>query len=183
MKIASISMVKNEADIIESFVRHTSRLVDVMYIIDHLSTDNTWVILNKLQAEGMPLILSRYNKADYSQSEVTTGLMWQSIKDGADWVLPLDADEFIVPANNDISVEACRDMIRNLDTGCLHAWLHIEYFFDDEKESRFSLKRSLLKGVVVDGREAKANRHVAGKVILSKELINAYQLRIGMGNQ
>lgn len=182
MKIASISMVKNEADIIESFVRHTSRLVDVMYIIDHLSTDNTWVILNKLQAEGMPLILSRYNKADYSQSEVTTGLMWQSIKDGADWVLPLDADEFIVPANNDISVEACRDMIRNLDTGCLHAWLHIEYFFDDEKESRFSLKRSLLKGVVVDGRYAKTNRHVAGKVILSKELINAHQLRIGMGN-
>lgn len=182
MKIASISMVKNEADIIESFVRHTSRLVDVMYIIDHLSTDNTWIILNNLQAEGLPLILSRYMEADYSQSEVTTGLMWQSIKDGADWVLPLDADEFIVPANNDISVEACRDMLRNLDTGCLHAWLHIEYFFDDEKESRFSLKRSLLKGVVVDGRYAKTNRHVAGKVILSKELINAYQLRIGMGN-
>ena len=60
MKIASISMVKNEADIIESFVRHTLRFVDVMYIIDHLSTDNTWIILNNLQAEGLPLILSRY---------------------------------------------------------------------------------------------------------------------------
>ena len=182
MKIASISMVKNEADIIESFVRHTSRLVDVMYIIDHLSTDNTWVILNKLQAEGMPLILSRYNKADYSQSEVATGLMWQSIKDGADWVLPLDADEFIVPGNDDISVENCRGMIGALDACSLHSWLHIEYFFDDEREDAFSLQRSLVKGIVSEGRYVANNRHVAGKVILSKEIINTYQLKIGMGN-
>lgn len=182
MKIASISMVKNEADIIESFVRHTLRFADVMYIIDHLSTDNTWIILNKLQAEGLPLILSRYTEADYSQAEVTTGLMWQSIKDGADWVLPLDADEFIVPGNDDISVENCRGMIRSLDAGSLHSWLHIEYFFDDEREDAFSLQRSLVKGIVSDGRYAGNNRNVAGKVILSKEIINDYQLKIGMGN-
>ena len=182
MKIASISMVKNEADIIESFVRHTLRFADVMYIIDHLSTDNTWIILNKLQAEGLPLILSRYTEADYSQAEVTTGLMWQSIKDGADWVLPLDADEFIVPGNDGISVENCRGMIRSLDAGSLHSWLHIEYFFDDEREDAFSLQRSLVKGIVSDGRYAGNNRNVAGKVILSKEIINDYQLKIGMGN-
>ena len=182
MKIASISMVKNEADIIESFVRHTLRLVDVMYIIDHLSTDNTWIILNNLQAEGLPLILSRYMEADYSQSEVTTGLMWQSIKDGADWVLPLDADEFIVPGDDDLSVENCRGMIRALDAGSLHSWLHIEYFFADEREDAFSLQRSLVKGIVSDGRYVANNRHVAGKVILSKEIINNYQLKIGMGN-
>lgn len=182
MKIASISMVKNEADIIESFVRHTLRFVDVMYIIDHFSTDNTWIILNKLQAEGLPLILSRYMETDYSQSEVTTNLMWQSIKDGADWVLPLDADEFIVSGNDDVSVDTCRAMLRALDVGSLHSWLHIEYFFDDEREESFSLQRSLVKGIVSNGRYIANNRHVAGKVILSKEIINTYQLKIGMGN-
>lgn len=182
MKIASISMVKNEADIIESFVRHTLRIVDVMYIMDHQSTDNTWMLLQKLKSEGLPLVLDRYMETAYSQSAITTDLMWRSVKDGADLVVPLDADEFIVSDVPDFTAKDCRMLLETLDMELLHAWKHILYFFDDAAEEVFPLKRKLCRWEVVDGKRAGSGGKIAGKVILSKEIINSWQMSIGMGN-
>ena len=50
MRIASVSIVKDEADIIEAFVRHNLVFVDRMFIIDDRSSDNTSEIL-----QGSPL--------------------------------------------------------------------------------------------------------------------------------
>ncbi len=50
-------MVKNEMDIIESFVRHTLGFADLLIVADHKSTDRTREILESLQAEGLPLII------------------------------------------------------------------------------------------------------------------------------
>ena len=47
-KIAIVSMVRNEADVIESFVRHNLQVADALYIIDHASTDGTGEILQQL---------------------------------------------------------------------------------------------------------------------------------------
>ncbi|WP_422109483.1 glycosyltransferase family 2 protein, partial [Achromobacter xylosoxidans] len=44
-KLISISMVRNENDVIESFVRHNLELMDEMHIIDHGSSDGTREIL------------------------------------------------------------------------------------------------------------------------------------------
>ena len=44
-KIFSISMVKNEMDIIESFVRYNANILDGMIILDNKSTDDTVKIL------------------------------------------------------------------------------------------------------------------------------------------
>lgn len=182
MEIASISMVKNEADIIESFVRHTLRIVDVMYITDHMSTDNTWLILQKLRGEGLPLILDRYTEAAYCQSEVTTALMRRSVTDGADLVLPLDADEFIVGDMQDFTVGDCRRLLETLDIELLYEWKHILYFFADVEEGEFPLNRKLCRWEVVDGKRVGSGREIAGKVILSREIINNFQMLIGMGN-
>ena len=51
MKVVSITMVKNESDIIESFVRYYLNVVDEMIILDNGSTDETLKILNKLKDE------------------------------------------------------------------------------------------------------------------------------------
>lgn len=56
-KIVLVSMVKNEADIIESFVRHSLTYADELIIADHQSSDGTWEMLQKLRAEGLPLTL------------------------------------------------------------------------------------------------------------------------------
>lgn len=47
MKIVSITMVKNEVDIIESFVRYHLKIFDEMIILDNGSTDETVNIINK----------------------------------------------------------------------------------------------------------------------------------------
>jgi hypothetical protein len=41
MRLVAVSVVKNEADIIEAFVRHTRAWVDHHLIFDHDSTDGT----------------------------------------------------------------------------------------------------------------------------------------------
>ena len=41
MKIASVTVVRNECDIIEEFVRYNLNFFDEMHIINHLSTDST----------------------------------------------------------------------------------------------------------------------------------------------
>ncbi|MCI6101295.1 MAG: glycosyltransferase family 2 protein [Selenomonas sp.] len=62
-KIVAISMVKNEMDIIESFVRHTLGFADLLIIADHKSTDRTREILEALRTEGLPLLVGDVEEA------------------------------------------------------------------------------------------------------------------------
>ncbi len=97
MKIVSVSMVRNEADIVEAFVRHHAPLVDTMLVVDHRSLDGTAEILGQLAGEGLSLSIRAGGSAVQRQSQVLTTLMREAVRDlGADWVLPLDADEFLV---------------------------------------------------------------------------------------
>ena len=48
MKIVAISMVRNEADVIEAFVRHHAGLVDELIVVDHRSIDGTDELLREL---------------------------------------------------------------------------------------------------------------------------------------
>lgn len=97
MQIAVISMVRNEADIIESFVRHAASFADKLYIVNHASTDGTYEILQQLAAEGLPLSVQQFSESEQAQAEVMTDLMEQAFAAGGDFVLPLDADEFLLP--------------------------------------------------------------------------------------
>ena len=49
--IVVVSMVRNEADIIESFVRHNLQFADRLYIVNHRSSDATKDILQQLLQE------------------------------------------------------------------------------------------------------------------------------------
>ncbi len=96
MKLVSVSVVKNEADIIEPFVRHTLAWVDHCLICDHASTDGTREILSALQAEGLPISLfadDALGKLQQRRSNHLTRLA--AAEQQADWILPLDADEIL----------------------------------------------------------------------------------------
>ena len=94
-RLVAIAMVRNEADIVEAFVRHTLGFVDELRLVDHLSTDRTYEILENLQAEGFALHLKRYAGQAQIQEILLTELGREAFSSGADWVIPLDGDEFI----------------------------------------------------------------------------------------
>ncbi|HZG87971.1 RICIN domain-containing protein [Paenibacillus sp.] len=101
--IAAISMMKNEADIIESFVRFNLQVVDHMIILDNDSIDGTYEILERLQAEGLPLTVKRNRGNDpaYSQPQHMTKLLWEAARDESfDLIVPLDGDEFLITAES-----------------------------------------------------------------------------------
>ena len=76
--IAVVSMVRNEADVIESFVRHNLGWADRLYVAVHESSDETLSILQALQGDGLPIVLSEVKGAAQLQSEVVTMLMRQA---------------------------------------------------------------------------------------------------------
>src|SRR4029079_14091757 len=96
MTFIAISRVKNEFDIIEAFVRYHARYFDKLIILDDGSTDGTIDILKSLRAAGLPLVLLQEPAVGYAQSDYMTKLLRMAVSQfGADWVAPLDADEFL----------------------------------------------------------------------------------------
>lgn len=100
MRLWGVSMVRNEADIIEAFVRHNLARLDGLLVVDHGSHDRTLEILLALCAEKLPLVVTRNDAPGYLQAEVmTTAARTAFARAGADFVFALDADEFVKFAN------------------------------------------------------------------------------------
>ena len=96
LKLVSISMIGNEADIVEAFVRDNLRYVDHMLIAEHNALDGTREILAALVEEGLPLTVTEVDTSAYIQGAVTNALLKDALERFApDWVIPLDADEFL----------------------------------------------------------------------------------------
>jgi hypothetical protein len=97
MRLVAVSIVKNEADIIEPFVRHTLAWADHHLVFDHDSTDGTREILGALRREGLPVTLYTDDALGNLQQARSNHLARLAVeKSGADWVLPLDADEVLI---------------------------------------------------------------------------------------
>jgi hypothetical protein len=98
MRFVGIATAKNEIDIIEAFVRHTLAFVDQLVVLDNGSTDGTLDILRGLVKEGLPLEVVEDAAPGYYQSQRMTRLMREFAcgRYRADWVVALDADEFLV---------------------------------------------------------------------------------------
>jgi glycosyltransferase involved in cell wall biosynthesis len=98
MRKVAIAMVKNELDIIEAFVRHTATFVDQLVILDNGSTDGTLEVLRSVRKDGIPLDIIEDPLPGFYQTRRTTQLMREHAvrRHGADWVIPLDADEILV---------------------------------------------------------------------------------------
>lgn len=93
MGVVAISMVKDEADIIEHTVRRMADQVDRLLIADNGSTDGTRETLHAL-AEDLPLSVIDDPEVGYYQSRKMSHLAALAARDhGAAIVVPFDADE------------------------------------------------------------------------------------------
>ena len=92
--VVGISMVRNEADVIRANVlHHLSMGLDWVVVVDNGSSDGTDGILAQLARQDQRVRWSR-DDMPFEQSDLFTRLAREAHSEGADWVLPLDADEF-----------------------------------------------------------------------------------------
>jgi glycosyltransferase involved in cell wall biosynthesis len=88
-----VSMVKNEADIIEDTVRNLfSQGVEQLIVADNGSTDGTLELLQRLAAE-LPVHVVIDPIVPRWQGEKMTHLARAAVRNGASWIIPFDADE------------------------------------------------------------------------------------------
>lgn len=97
LRIVAVSMVSNEADVIEAFVRHNGGILDALVVLDHGSCDRTLEILMQLAGEAdVPLVVLQDLDRAFRQGERITMMARRYLSElSADWCFALDADEFI----------------------------------------------------------------------------------------
>jgi hypothetical protein len=102
MKLWGVAMARNEADVIEAFVRHNLTVLDGLAVVDHGSTDATPAILAALSADGLPLRIEVDAELEFRQSEIVTRLARRIFATtDADFIFLLDADEFLKVRSRD----------------------------------------------------------------------------------
>jgi len=173
MRLFGASMVRNEADVVEAFVRHNLTVLDGLSIVDNGSLDGTSEILAKLQSEGLPLRVSSDPEPAYRQAETMTRLAREALaRDGADFVFALDADEFL-------KLQARPELERALSEvpAGKHAvmdWL--TYVPDDFESDPGSFGPGCLWW------RLKTERHGLFKVIVGRSLLEHPDDAVAMGN-
>jgi hypothetical protein len=96
MRLVGVALVRNEADIIEAFVRTNLVMLDALVVFIHKASDGTREILLALAGEGLPLTLGDVNDDAFDQERHTNAAARMAFKDlAADFVFPIDADEFV----------------------------------------------------------------------------------------
>ena len=173
MKLWGVSMVRNEADIIEAFVRHNLTLLDGLAIVDHRSADDTVKILNALAREGLPLMVLANDAVAYAQKEImTTALRHVLARTPADFVFPLDADEFVkTPSRAHLE-----RTLAAMPAGA-HGLMHWPTYVPDFEQP--------WRGIVACARGAKRladERHGHGKVVVARRFATTPRALLAGGN-
>jgi hypothetical protein len=170
MQIVTLSVMKNEADIIEIFIRYHLQWVSRMVIVDHGSTDSSARTVQQLIDKGLPLELYFSNEIGHNQNTILNSCAQQVLKQSRpDWIIPLDIDEFIVAAQPLHLVLAAASKDSPLEL----LWkTYIPSTHDDPSEKNV-LKR-------IQHRAVREVGHFA-KIAIPEGLLSK-GLRIGMGN-
>jgi hypothetical protein len=169
----SITMVKNEMDIIESFIRYNINVVDGMIILDNGSTDNTLTILKKLKDEGLAIYYFEDENSNYEQDKKMSQLLKFAVdKFDADIIIPLDADEFLTSNHHGNP----RKILEKLESPnyYLVKWKTYIPDFSKKIDSKFIPSQTTL---VRDERLEKFY-----KVIVPKELVKKYSVTLSFGS-
>ena len=103
MKLVGVAMLRNEADVVEAWVRHNLRLLDHLVVIDHGSSDASGGILMRLRDEGLPLTVGLDRSIEFNQGRVVSAAMRSALAaHDADFGFALDADEFVLAPSRDV---------------------------------------------------------------------------------
>ncbi len=171
IQIFSITMVKNEMDIIESFIKYNLNIFDGMIILDNGSTDKTLKILKNLKNDGLPLIILEDKDREYDQAVKMNQLLLMAINEyNVDIVVPLDADEFIVSSHNGNP----RKILEKIEPSSYYRvkWkTYVPNFIRDDK---------FIPAKITFTRDESLEKYY--KVIIPKELVKTYDVRLSTGN-
>lgn len=138
MKIVSFTMVNNESEIIESFIRYNYNFIDEMVIIDNGCTDSTIKIIRKLIDEGFKITVYDESLETYNQYRLDNKYLNRIIEEiKADLILPLDADEFLTGDDNP------RDILESLTLDSIYyvTWCWYVMTKEDDISECFIPKR------------------------------------------
>ena len=172
MKIISITTIKNEADIIESFVRYHLNIVDLMIILDNGSTDDTLDILNQLKKEDLPIVVINDEDRYFEPFIKYNYLLDVALNEySADIICPLDCDEFIVCDEGNP-----RDLIEKISSNSYYVlkWRTYVPTFTDNENIKFIPSR------ITHVRDEKLETNY--KVIVTKELVDNFDIKLSIGN-
>ena len=131
MKIFGVMMVRNEADILRiNVLHHLDQGVDYFLIVDNGSWDGTDAVLQKISRNRRVGWIR--DPGPYHQSQITTELAREAFQRGADWVVPIDADEFWwAPGGN------CREVLEESAAGALE--VEVVNFIQRRAQTQMSL--------------------------------------------
>ena len=173
MHLCAAAIVRNEADIIEAFVRHNLTVVDHLALVDHGSFDGTSEILAALVEEGLPLTVERDERVGFFQSEVVTLCARDLLRRGGDFVFMLDADEFLrTPSRSGLDQMLARVPAR---MHALARWVtYIPDFNRTSRDDPVALLHS--------ARRLPAERQLLHKVVVSRRFVETPAAFVAMGN-
>lgn len=170
MRITTLSVMKNEADIIEVFIRYHLQFVSRMVIVDHASTDSSAKIVKQLIGAGLPVELHTSIVVGHHQNAILNehAQMFLAVN-SADWIIPLDIDEFIV-ARKPLEIIL---QTASTDAPLELLWKTYVPTADDDQSEKNVLKR--IKHCMV------TEAGIFSKIAIPAQLLRA-GYRIAMGN-
>lgn len=172
--ITAIGMIKNAADIIETFVRANGLVVDNFVLLDNMSTDNTVNILTRLIDEGYRIDIISDTESAYFQSRKMNLLLKHVVKNyNSDWIIPIDDDEILISKQQNVSP---KEIIEKLDPKKVYYVKWRNYIPTDEDD---------YNEICVIRRQQfcfKDNLRTYNKVIISKEIALDEKTFIMQGN-
>lgn len=172
MKIVSMTLIGNESEIIESFIRYNANFIDEMVFVSTCCIDNTLVIIRKLKEEGYPITLIEEPYIIYDQRLLDYKYMRMiAAESDADWFINLDADEFLTGTENP------RKILEQLPLDKVYEvkWQNYTMTEKDDTGEHFIPKR------VVYGRKKSVANNII-KVILPMKIIRESNIVMDTGH-
>lgn len=168
-KIITLSMIKNEADIVETFVRYTMNYASKMVFIDNGCTDGSIEILKALIAEGFNIDIYNESQVFYEQYLIENKYIRKLAEtEEFDYLIPLDVDEFL---NCICDLKEC---LNNLPNNKIIRLKWKTYCMCNNEENGFFMSRI----THIRGNEKKPFT----KVIIPYELLKQNKIYVTMGH-
>ena len=178
MKLWGVAMVRNEQDIVEAFVRHNLTVLDGLFVVDHLSSDRTAGILQSLCDERLPLVVARNESPGFLQAEVTTTAAREVFaRAGADFVFPLEADEFLQSPSRDVLEIALRTILPG-HVGRIPRFTYVPTFGEAPASPL-----DIVRGARRLAAERPMPAPFRAKVVLTREFVDVADAYLTMGNR
>ncbi|MBO6304210.1 MAG: glycosyltransferase family 2 protein [Selenomonadaceae bacterium] len=178
MRIVALTMIANEQEIVESFLRYNSNFIDEFVFVSSCCVDNTLIILRHLLQEGYKLRIYEEKEIDFNQKYLSNKYLKTIAKENdSDWIIPLDCDEFLTGNKNP------REIIERLSTQNIYAvkWKNYAMTKNDDREEHFIPKRCQYAKKNYDG-DNFTKVIVPTRAVLDKQIFISTGYHDAMGN-